>query len=206
MTLYEKSVTLTIPLNNTVINSYAPCNLTLNPFQLTYSNKIYQIDYLIDDNIVKSQRYYFNNIATNGIPFPNDEGDPRNHPLKAVISLSDSIKKDYNVKINTYTIGSVNPNTISFVLSLSAPKMDGSLNAYFSSVHLSHTRMFGVDNNILYVFETKKPNYYIPLLINWKEKPIEIEVFKIENKYRSYELLSNFQNEKEENKHIYIIP
>ena len=67
--------------------------------------------------------------------------------------------------------------------------------AYFDEVHLIGTRMFGTENEILYMFESINPNYILPVLVNWKTRPLKNIVRTIDNSYAPYKLLAPFENE-----------
>jgi hypothetical protein len=67
--------------------------------------------------------------------------------------------------VTYYGISASNTLTYTIYLNLSAPPME---NGYFQQVHLVGTRMFGPNNDILYMFETINPNYLAPVLVNWQ--------------------------------------
>ena len=70
-----------------------------------------------------------------------------------------------------------------------------SLSGYFQEMHLVGTRMFGPNNDILYMFESINPNYVIPALVNWKSRPMISNPSMIPNSsYRPYRLLQPFEN------------
>ncbi len=70
-----------------------------------------------------------------------------------------------------------------------------STGSYFNELHLVGTRMFGTENEVLYMFESTNPNYILPVLVNWKARPIENIVKTIDNSYAPYKLLAPFENE-----------
>lgn len=199
MLLYSRDILVNTSLNNSVINAYAPFSLTLNPSGITTGRKIHKIVYTFGDLGTTTQTLYYTPSGDTSLPFIFEAGDPRNFKKEKTFYLPNVLKKDFQIKVETYRIGLVNPQTFSFTLSLSAPKMDGTLNAYFSSVHLIHTRMFGPENNILYVFESKEPNYFIPIVMNWKERPYIPPPPPIDDSYRPYRILAPFEDQSLQN-------
>lgn len=60
--------------------------------------------------------------------------------------------------------------------------------------------MFGVNNDVLYVFESVNPNYYIPVVVNWNNKPVIEPIVDLSSKSkRAYDVLKPFQNQIVEN-------
>jgi hypothetical protein len=194
-----------ITTNNQVITGYAPFTLTINPsaFNISSGRKIYKIDYIYDNSEIVSQTLF---IAPSSIelPYSYETGDPRNYKQIKTFYLPNVYKKDYQITIKAYYAGIDTPTEVNFYLSLSAPEMDGTLNGFFSSVHLIHTRMFGLENNILYVFETKDPNYFIPVVFNWKSRPVAPPPLIIDDGYRPFRIFEPYENQKSTNayKHI----
>jgi hypothetical protein len=199
MLLYDTDIILSNNTNGSVIKGYAPFSLTLNPSGIVGSTKIYKIVYTFDDLSTTSQTLYYTPSSNISLPFRFEAGDPRNFKKEKTFYLPNVFKKDFNIKVESYFVSNPNPSIINFTLSLSAPKMDGTLNAYFSSVHLIHTKMFGFDNNILYVFESKEPNYFIPIVMNWKERPFIPPPPPIDDSYRPYRILAPFEDQSLQN-------
>jgi hypothetical protein len=77
-------------------------------------------------------------------------------------------------------------------------------------VHLVGSRMFGPDDDILYLFESIEPNYILPVLVNWNNKPAPAPKITIPPEYRPFKLLSPFENEAvtsiDYGSHVYSIP
>jgi hypothetical protein len=187
--------------NNTVLTGYAPFTLSINPSAMSFfsGRKIYKIEYIFDNLEKKVQSLFIAPTGNTNLAFNFEVGDPRNYKQQKTFYLPNVYKKDYQIEIKMYTVGVFNPTTISFYLSLSAPVMDGTLNGFFSSVNLVHSRMFGIDNNILYVFETKNPNYFIPVIFNWKSRPIVPEPIIIDDGYRPFRLFEPYEDQKSTN-------
>jgi hypothetical protein len=194
---FEKTINLTTSLHNTTISDYAPLSLTINPSTLNVSKKIYKIEYIFDDEI-KTQTLFYKKPTTETLPFLTEIGDPRNYKCnKTFYITSTATSQIFGVSANVYQLGVTNPTKIEFKLNLNAPIMDGTnANAFFDSVQLLYTRMFGVNNDILYVFESVNPNYYIPVVVNWNNKPVIEPIVDLSSKSRrAYNILKPFQNQ-----------
>lgn len=198
---FEKTINLTTSLHNITISDYAPLSLTINPSSLIVSKKIYKIEYIFDDEI-KTQNLFYKSTTTETLPFPSEKGDPRNYKCnKTFYITSTATSQVFGISANVYQFGVTNPTKIQFKLNLNAPIMDGTnANAFFDSVQLLYTRMFGVNNDILYVFESVNPNYYIPVVVNWNNKPVIQTIVDLSSKSRrAYDILKPFQNQNVEN-------
>jgi len=198
---FERTINLTTSLHNTTISDYAPLSLTINPSSLIVSKKIYKIEYIFDDE-TKIQSLFYKKTTTETLPFQSEIGDPRNYKCnKTFYITSTSTSQVFGISANVYQIGLSTPTKIEFKLNLNAPIMDGNnANAFFDSVQLLYTRMFGVNNDILYVFESVNPNYYIPVVVNWNNKPVIEPIVDLSSKSRrAYNILKPFQNQNVEN-------
>jgi hypothetical protein len=196
---FERTINLTTSLHNTITSVYAPLNLTINPSTLIVSKKIHKIEYIFDDE-TKIQSLFYKKTTTETLPFPSEIGDPRNYKCnKTFYITSTATSQFFGISANVYQIGVTNPIKIEFKLNLISPKMDGT-GGFFDSVQLLYTRMFGINNDILYVFETVDPNYYIPVVVNWNKKPIIEPIVDLSSKSRrAYDILQPFQNSNVEN-------
>jgi hypothetical protein len=173
-----------------LITGTSPYTLTLIPSGVSLSSKVYKITYDFGDgNII------------------HDVLSPDNNPLKNtstnVYYLTGEFTKAFNVKTYIYKLGTSSYDSYSFSLDLSVPKLEGIdtlsqtlCSNYFSELHLVGSRMFGPNNDILYIFESITPNYLIPVSVNWKPRPPEPIMFvPIKDHYRPYKLLAPFENE-----------
>jgi hypothetical protein len=196
MVFFERTIRLTKSINNLKYGGYAPLSLTLNPSSLDVDGKIYDIEYIFDDE--KIHQTYFYTTSTNlSYPFPNDLGDPRNYILNKKIYLPyNKTTHNFVVTANVHQIGYALPTKITFNLNLSAPKMDGNILPYFEKVHLASSRIFGVENHILYVFESKNPSYYIPFITNWENKPTPTPTPTPTKMYRPYKIYGPYEDQK----------
>lgn len=193
---FEKTINLTTSLHNTITSFYAPLSLTINPSTLIVSKKIYKIEYIFDDE-TKVQNLFYKKTTTE-----NEIGDPRNYKCNKTFYITTTATSQvFGISANVYQFGVTNPTKIEFKLNLNAPIMDGTnANAFFDSVQLLYTRMFGVNNDVLYVFESVNPNYYIPVIVNWNNKPVIQTIVDLSSKSRrAYDILKPFQNQNSEN-------
>jgi hypothetical protein len=80
----------------------------------------------------------------------------------------------------------------------------------FKELHLVGSRMFGPNDDILYFFESIEPNYILPVLVNWDNKPVPVPKITIPPNYRPFNLLSPFENEAvtsiDDGSHVYSAP
>lgn len=192
---FERTINLKTDVHNSTYSDYAPLKLTVDPRSLEVANKIHRIEYIFDNLETRNQNLFFTASATNGYPFPKEVGDPRHYPQIKTFYLPNKMTHTYGITANVYQIGLTTPTKITFKLNLSAPKMDGEILSVFTSVNLIYTRMFGVNNDILYVFETTEPNYYIPLIINWTSRPVIVPEIIIDKGYRPYKIFEPYENQ-----------
>jgi hypothetical protein len=163
-----------VPFDQFTVNSYGPITLTFNPSALNLSKKINRIVYQFDDgspSITNSFYYSEPSEATANYPYPNEPGDPRNFKVTKSFYSSSYFSQTYNVYILVYQFGNIDPTGILYQVNVIAPEMDGNNGGYFEEMHLISTRMFGPNDDILYTFETKNPNYIVPVSINWDTVP-----------------------------------
>jgi hypothetical protein len=193
---YSQSVELTNP---TTINieGTAPFTLTIMPSTISGLNKIRKIEYLYGDGTSEEQVLFPANSANyNGLPYPLEPGDPRNYN-KVKTFYVDSNNTTYTTTINVYQIAVSSPSSYTINVSLSAPYLENISggNGYFEDVHLKSTRMYGIDNRILYVFESSNPNYLLPVNVDWKLRPQAQAEAQVISSYRAYKLLEPYENE-----------
>lgn len=160
-----------------VIDSYGPITLTFNPSALKLPKKINRIVYNFDDgtpSITNSFYYSLTSPETSNYPFPLEPGDPRNFKITKTFATNKYFQKTFNVYADVFQVGVYDPARILYIINVRAPEMDGE-NAngtvFLEEMHLVSTRMFGANDDILYVFETKNPNYIVPFILNWEKKP-----------------------------------
>jgi hypothetical protein len=160
-----------------VIESYGPITITFNPAEVNLPKKINRIVYTFDDGsptITHSFYYSLTSPETANYPFPLEPGDPRNFKVTKTFGTNRFFRKTFNVYADVYQVGVYDPYRVLYIININAPEMDGE-NAngtvFLEEMHLVSTRMFGANDDILYIFETKNPNYIIPFILNWEKKP-----------------------------------
>lgn len=204
MLFFERTIQLSQSINGLTYNGYAPFSLTINPSSLIVDGKIYDIEYMFDDETLH-QTYFFTTSTNAAYPFSNDLGDPRNYLTNKKIYLPyNKTSHNFQITANVYQLGYPDPTKITFNLNLSAPKMDGNILPYFEKVHLSNARIFGLENHILYIFESKNPSYYIPFITNWENKPTPTPTPTPTRMYRPYKIFEPYEDQKLSNGYEHI--
>jgi len=186
----------TVYLNSlsAVVNGFAPFTLTIIPSSVPLTNKIYKIEYNFGDGSIESQLL-------------NPDSDQENPAFVAKTHfyiLTSSYVQDFQITADFYQFNKSSYDRFNFVLSLSAPSLESlnpasfsSSSYYFKELHLIGSRMFGPENEILYMFEGIDPDCFLPVLVNWKKRPVPAIIKQIDSKYyRPYKLLSPFENER----------
>ena len=157
------------------------------------STKVYNINYNFGDGTVVNQT-----LST------DLSGDPLYINQNHTYYLSNTFSSSVSAIVSYYQMGIATPSVYTISLNLTTPPMESSiynqttatsLSGYFQEMHLVGTRMFGPNNDILYMFESINPNYVIPALVNWKSRPMISNPSMIPNSsYRPYRLLQPFEN------------
>lgn len=186
-----------------IIDSYGPITLTFNPSALNLPKKINRIVYNFDDgspSITNSFYYSLTSPETSHYPYPLEPGDPRNYKVTKTFATNKFFQKTFNVYADVFQVGIYDPARVLYIINVKAPEMDGQnadSSVFLEEMHLISTRMFGVNDDILYVFETKNPNYIVPLVLNWENKSENIvSLSNIETKpQRSYRMLQPWEIE-----------
>jgi len=166
---YSASVLLSSS-NFISVSGYAPFALTIDPLNVSLKNKVYSINYNFGDGTIINQ-----NLSL------DLNGDPLYVPQTHNYYISNTLNTTLSAVVSFYQIGVTNPSVYTIALNLYAPAMESSvynqttavsLSGYFQEMHLIGSRMFGPNNNILYMFESINPNYIIPVIVNWKTNQI----------------------------------
>jgi hypothetical protein len=190
----NNSQTVYLSSLNPYVSGFAPFTLTINPSGITTSSKIYKIVYNFGDEKIET--------STLGIDISGNNISPLSKTISNLYAVTDSFNKTFDVNIDVYTIGNLNYDRYSFELNLLSGELE-SLNTltsannsyYFKEMHLVGSRMFGVNDNIVYIFESINPNHLLPVMVNWKERPEVPFIPFVGNTYRPYKLLMPFENE-----------
>ncbi len=155
-----------------------PYTLTFDPKNAIPTSTLYKIIYDFGDGTV---------VTDNGTLQKNNSlyFKPQTHTYYEA--------RNFIGSISFYQIGNPTPTVFPLSIDLVSPKMEGSSGGFFDELHLLGTRMFGPSNDILYMFESINPNYVIPTVVNWQEKPIESIPTLMAGSYRPYRLLQPFE-------------
>lgn len=165
------------------IEVIAPFELTIDPtgVVLPTNNKIYKIIYNFGDGEIVED------VLTTDI-----SGNPAYNKHKKLYHLFDTYQKNIPIIVDIYQFYSNSYTRFEIYLTLKSP----SIQDLVGNLHLVGTRMFGMDNDILYIFESDDPNYLLPVIVNWKQRPPEPAIKKANRElYRPYKLLAPFENE-----------
>jgi hypothetical protein len=174
-TLCAKYIALDYTAASTyIINNFGPTTITFNPSAIKLPNKINRIVWSFNDgspDIVKSFYYTPTSSDTSKLPYPDEPGDPRNFTITKTFATSEYFNKTFTAQAQVYQLGKPDFVDIFYIINIIAPNMDGLNSGFFEEMHLVSTKMFGPNDDILYVFETKNPKYIVPMLVNWHEIP-----------------------------------
>ena len=174
------------------ITGLSPFTLTINPSSISIPNKVYKIGYDFGDGTL------IDNIIN-----PDNDQDFLKTTQTHVYYLTGDTQKTFNINVHAYQFNTSLYNDYTISLNLKTPPLEKKTTnlsalssfAYFDELHLVGSRMFGTENEVLYMFESINPNYILPVLVNWKARPIENIVRTIDNSYAPYKLLAPFENE-----------
>ena len=167
--------------NAHLYNCIAPFTLTIDPTDSTATNLVYQIDYDFGDGNTFTDN---GTLSSNNLIFS---------PQTYTYNLLNIFSQTLSATVSLYQVGLANPLVYNVEVNLKSPVLEGN-SGYFDELHLVGTRMFGSNNDIVYMFESINPNYVIPALVNWQSKPIiSIQNAKASS-YRPYRLLAPFEN------------
>ena len=181
---------------NSSVTGISPFSLTIDPINvedILENKKIYKIQYDFGDGYVTNQLVNF-----------NIDDKPSLHPKQHTFYIKNLRNTSFPVNVSVYQINKPNPTIFSLSLNLRVPDLENVYNInqtnMFDEVHLINSRMFGPTNNILYVFQSKNPNYMLPVIVNWKSlEPEYNEVYEVVKdllpKQRAFTVLSPFENE-----------
>jgi hypothetical protein len=188
-----------------ISNKLAPYELTINTrYSIPVNSRVYRIEYNFDDGsepLIQKLRPVFAQTDRN-LAISQQIGDPRNYPVTKKFYLQEELSKTFNITVKVFWVQSKNLQNLNYItykinLNLSAPSLDSeTVNNYFSDLQLASTRMFGLDNSILYNFESSDPDCLLPVLVKWKKtKPTIPSVFT-QNvpTFRPYKILPPFLN------------
>lgn len=161
---FQSTIILSTTSSGLALSGYAPFTLTLNPSAWALSNKLVKILYQwgTDTDVVTLIPSLSSNSLT--LPFSAEKGDPRNFPVSHQFLLTSVSAARYNIGISAYQMGLSAPSAIALVLEVYQPN---SLSTILTGLKLVDARMFGSDDQVLYVLESTTPNFIYPILVQW---------------------------------------
>jgi hypothetical protein len=159
------------------VSGTSPFVLNIDCKLLHPTKKVYKIEYDFGDNSPKEiKTLSAQPLKTNSsLPFPSEIADPRNIPTSHTFFVQDTEQRTFNIIVKSFFIENsevpVNSSVHQINLNLKVPALDTKSKAisanFFEDVHLVSSRMFGIDNTLLYNFESYNPNYLLPTLVKW---------------------------------------
>lgn len=180
------------------LSGVAPFTLVLEPSGFIRTTKIYKIEYVYDDEIYIQTLFPSNSTdyLNQNLSIPEEPGDPRNYKQTKTFFINKPYQ-DYNINIKVYQFDISEPSVVTLKLNLSAPSLENisGSDGYFKEIHLKTTRMYGINNELIYIFESESPNYLLPVSVNWKPIPATEIVEQKIIPPRPYRLLAPYENE-----------
>ena len=147
-----------------MVEGFSPFTMVLSTSAYTSINKIWKIGYDFGDGHTDEKILTINpNSYDPTLSIPEEPGDPRNQIVEHLYYFDDSTKKSFLVTASFYTIGVNIAEQVSFTMNLTLPKMEDVFNSA-DTIKLVGSRMFGLENQLIYLFESQNPNYLIPVL------------------------------------------
>ena len=182
------------------LTATAPFSLVINPSGINCRNKIYKIYYDFGDGSSHTQTLFpanstlFRSVSGN-YPILTEPGDPRNFRQIKLYNTKSAFQ-NYNIRISAYQFSEPQAYPYTINLRLSSPNIVSANSAIgvFGDIRLAATRMYGPNNDLIYIFETTNPNYFLPVSVNWKLRPQEQFTQSIMN-YRTFRLLEPYEDE-----------
>jgi len=179
----SSSITLN-PLELTqTLNRVSPFVLSINPQFTDPLSKSYKIVYDFNDGtstitkILKATPYQKNDL----LKFPYEITDPRNEIVSHTFILQKETSKTFYINVKVYSVmdaifgSGETPNYSEFIITLhlQAPTLDTKSielsSNFFEEIHLLNSRMFDLDNTLLYNFESSNPHYLLPTVVKWHD-------------------------------------
>ena len=169
----EKLIDINNATYGQMFNFISPLTLNFCTSGYIPTKKIWKVVYNFGDGNTKTQLLqnstYFENLTA--LPYQDEPGDPRNYIVNNHYYFEDGESKIYDISIEFYRIGIELPQILNFNLNLRLPVYNSD-DIPIKDFKLIGTRMFGIDNRMIYIFESQKQNYLIPVLLDFSELPV----------------------------------
>jgi hypothetical protein len=163
--MFNSIIDVNNSINGNTINVLSPSTITFTLSGYNPPKKIWKIEYTVRDKTIAKTLFLSTDTVPN-LPYPSEIGDPRNYPVDFDFFTELPEGENFNVKINIYYIDFIEPETIEFNINTSLPKMENIFSSNFS-FELVGTRMFGEQNQLILMFESKQPRFLIPVLLKF---------------------------------------
>lgn len=151
-------------INGSTVEGFSPFTMVLSTSAYTSTNKIWKIGYDFGDGYIDERILNLNPNSYNpNLPIPSEPGDPRNQMVEHLYYFDDDNKKSFSITMFFYCIGTNIVEQVSFTLTLTLPKIEDIFESA-DTIKLVGSRMFGLENQLIYLFESQSPNYLIPVL------------------------------------------
>ena len=153
--------------NGSTVEGFSPFMMVLSPSAYASTNKIWKVSYDFGDGYTDEKTLTLNpNSYDIQLPIPSEPGDPRNQTVEHLYFFDDSTKKSFLVTTFFYGIGTNIIEQVSFTLTLTLPKIEDIFESA-DTIKLVGSRMFGLENQLIYLFESQNPNYLIPVMAHF---------------------------------------
>lgn len=160
----QQTIILNNSTNGSVISKTSPFTMVLSTSAFTPSYKIWKITYDFGNGDIQEKTLSLTPNSTNSLlPIQSEPGDPRNYPVTTNYYFDDSSTKTYSINVKFYEIGQTLPEEVTFSLDLYLPTLE-SIFGLYENIKLLGSRSSGLDNQLIYLFESQNPNYLIPVL------------------------------------------
>jgi hypothetical protein len=170
----DKTIYIDNTSNGITIKDIVPLNLFISTSGVDTIGKLWKIEYDFGNGKSHTQILKSDNNTTENLKFLQEPSDPRNFIVNSYYGYEDDSNFQYDLKINFYTINSEIPQTINVRLELELPKYNTN-DIPISGLNLVGMRMFGIDNKIIYIFESGELEpVLIPILMDFNTfKPLK---------------------------------
>lgn len=153
--------------NNTLtIIAYSPCTIMFSTSSFGIGNKYWNIEYNFNDDtnasettIVDDSIYGDDHIF---LPIYDEPGDPRNSVVYHTYNIGTSSSRIYNTVLNFYEFLNPVPISIKINIMLHLP----TVNEVLDGLDLVDSKIIGSNDELLCVFESKTPQYLIPVIVS----------------------------------------
>jgi len=145
----------------------SPSRLALKSDGYSTIGKLWKIVYDFGNGDIQTVLFKPIETGTGDELIPSEPGDPRNTIVYSTYYHEDlnDVEKTYKIKVYFYSIGINEPEILEFNLLLTLPIMR---DVYpVDDFKLVGSRMFGLDNQLIYLFESQAQKRLFPVLMKF---------------------------------------